>query len=77
MKVKLDDLKEAISSNIKKCRKAKGISQEKLALISGIDRSYMSEIERCLANPSIEALPRISNALEVSPEDLIKSIKKR
>jgi transcriptional regulator with XRE-family HTH domain len=77
MKVKLDDLKEAISLNIKKCRKAKGISQEKLALVSGIDRSYMSEIERCLANPSIEALLRISNALEVSPEDLIKGLKKR
>lgn len=77
MKVKLDDLKEAISSNIKKFRKAKGISQEKLALISGIDRSYMSEIERCLANPSIEALLRISNALEVSPEELFKTIKKR
>lgn len=77
MKVKLDDLKEVISLNIKKCRKAKGISQEKLALISGIDRSYMSEIERCLANPSIEAILRISNALEVTPEDLFKGVKKR
>jgi transcriptional regulator with XRE-family HTH domain len=77
MKVKLDDLKEVISLNIKKYRKAKGISQEKLALISDIDRSYMSEIERCLANPSIEALLRISNALEVSPEDLVKVVKKR
>lgn len=77
MKVKLNDLKEAISLNIKKYRKAKGISQEKLALISGIDRSYMSEIERCLANPSIDALLRISNALEINPEDLFKSMKKR
>jgi len=77
MKVKLSDLKEAISSNIKKYRKAKGVSQEKLALLSAIDRSYMSEIERCLANPSIEALLRISNALEVPPEDLLKLSKKR
>jgi transcriptional regulator with XRE-family HTH domain len=77
MKIKLDDLKEAISLNIKKYRKAKGISQEKLALVSGIDRSYMSEIERCLANPSIDTLLRISNSLEVSPEDLIKVLKKR
>jgi transcriptional regulator with XRE-family HTH domain len=77
MKVKLDDLKEVMSLNIKKFRKAKGISQEKLALISGIDRSYMSEIERCLANPSIDALLRISNALEISPEDLFKGVKKR
>ncbi|MFM1806931.1 MAG: hypothetical protein RL212_1190 [Pseudomonadota bacterium] len=77
MKVKLDDLKEAISSNIKKYRKSKGISQEKLALLSAIDRSYMSEIERCLANPSIDAILRISNALEVNPEDLVKTLKKR
>jgi DNA-binding XRE family transcriptional regulator len=77
MKVKLDDLKEIISSNIKKYRKLKGLSQEKLGLISGIDRSYMSEIERCIANPSIEAILRISNALEVTPEDLLKGIKKR
>lgn len=77
MKVKLSDLKEAISLNIKKYRKAKGISQEKLALLSAIDRSYMSEIERCLANPSIDALLRISNALEVTPEDLLKLSKKR
>jgi transcriptional regulator with XRE-family HTH domain len=76
MKVKIDDLKEDISSNIKKFRKAKGISQEKLALIAGIDRSYMSEIERCLANPSIDALLRISNALEVNPEDIVRIIKK-
>jgi DNA-binding XRE family transcriptional regulator len=69
--------KEAISLNIKKYRKAKGISQEKLALLSAIDRSYMSEIERCLANPSIEALLRISNALEVSPDELLKPAKKR
>lgn len=77
MKVKLNDLKEAISSNIKKYRKAKGISQEKLGLISGIDRSYMSEIERCLANPTIEAILRISNALEVNPEELLKPPKKQ
>lgn len=77
MKVKLDDLKEAISLNIKKYRKAKGVSQEKLALISDIDRSYMSEIERCLANPSIEAILRISNALEVSPEDILRVNEKR
>ncbi len=76
MKVKINDLKEAISLNIKKYRKAKGISQEKLALLAGMDRSYMSEIERCLANPSIEAILRISNALEINPEELFK-IKKR
>lgn len=71
MKVTLIELKQALSANIKRIRLEHGISQEKLALKANIDRSYMSELERCLANPSIEALLKIANALEVSPCDLV------
>ncbi len=70
-------LKQAISSNIQRIRKEQGISQEKLALKADIDRSYMSQIERCLANPSIDALLRISNALEVAPSELLLLAKKK
>ncbi len=70
-------LKQALSSNIKRLRKEQGISQEKLALKAEIDRSYMSQVERCLANPSIDALLRISNALEVAPSDLLQLAKKK
>ncbi len=76
MKVKLNDLKSAISLNIKKYRATKKISQEKLALMANLDRSYMSEIERCIANPSIETIYRISVALEVNPSELLKIDKK-
>ena len=72
MKVTLPALKMALSNNIKRIRKEKGISQEKLALKADVDRSYMSELERCLANPSIDALMRISNALDVSPSELLQ-----
>ena len=71
MKIKPNDLKLTLSENIKKYRKKKGLSQEKLALLASIDRSYMSEVERCLANPSIDAILRISNALEVYPAQLL------
>lgn len=77
MKTTLVLLKESLSQNIKRLRKERGISQEKLALKAEIDRSYMSELERCLANPSIEALLRISNALEVSPSELLQTSKKK
>jgi transcriptional regulator with XRE-family HTH domain len=77
MKITIALLKESLSQNIKRLRKERGISQEKLALKAEIDRSYMSELERCLANPSIEALLRISNALEVSPSELLQSSKKK
>jgi len=77
MKVTLPALKQALSTNIKQIRKEQGISQEKLALKADIDRSYMSELERCLANPSIEALLRIANALGVSPSELLQVNKKK
>lgn len=77
MKATLPALKQAISANIQRIRKAQGISQEKLALKGEVDRSYMSQIERCLANPSIDALLRISNALEVPPSELLLLSKKK
>lgn len=72
MKVTLPTLQKALSNNIKRIRLEQGVSQEKLALKANIDRSYMSELERCLANPSIEALLRIGNALEVPPSELLR-----
>lgn len=70
-------LKLALSNNIKRIRKEQGISQEKLALKANVDRSYMSEVERCLANPSIEAILKIGNALNVQPSELLESGKKK
>ena len=77
MKATLPTLKHALSSNIQRIRKEQGISQEKLALKADVDRSYMSQIERCLANPSIDAILRISNALEVAPSELLLLTKKK
>jgi len=77
MRATLPALKQAISSNIKRVRKEQGISQEKLALKADVDRSYMSQIERCLANPSIDAILRISNALDVAPSELLQLAKKK
>lgn len=72
MKLQTKKLQLALSNNIKKYRKEKGLSQEKLALASGIDRSYMSEIERCLANPTLDLLLKISNALGIEPSNLLE-----
>lgn len=72
MKLTLPALKQALSANIKRIRLEQGVSQEKLALKANIDRSYMSELERQLANPSIEALLKIANALGVPPSELLQ-----
>ncbi len=70
--MKTPELKCLLSKNIKKNRQSLGLSQEKLAFLAGIDRTYMSEVERELANPTIEVLLKLSNALGISPHDLLK-----
>lgn len=70
--MKTPELKKLLSQNIKNKRHSLGLSQEKLAFLAGIDRTYMSEVERELANPTIEVLLKISNALGLTPQDLLK-----
>ena len=59
----------------KRLRKAKGLSQEKLALASNLDRSYYGEIERGEKTPSLPTTFKIAYGLKMEPEDLVKQIK--
>ena len=47
-------------------RKEKFLSQEKLALEAGVDRTVVSKIEREATNPSIEILIRLAICLDVN-----------
>lgn len=53
-----------------KLRKAKGWSQEKLALESGIARSYMGAVERGKRNIALLNIYKIAEALNVAPSEL-------
>lgn len=55
----------AFGKRIREIRKAKGISQENLALIAQIDRSYMGKIERGEFNLTLSKIYQLSEALEV------------
>jgi len=57
---------------IRRLRTERGISQEGLAAISGIDRTFMGEIERGEANPSFDVLQRIASGLTVRLSELIR-----
>jgi len=51
--------------NVKKYRKKKGYSQEKLAEITGLHRTYISFIERGKRSISLNNIQKIANGLEV------------
>jgi transcriptional regulator with XRE-family HTH domain len=59
-----------VARNIRRLRVKRGVSQENLAVDAGIDRSYMSRIERELENPTIAVLERIALALETEIGEL-------
>ena len=48
-----------------------GLSQEGLAHEAGIDRTYASQIERGIGNPSLRVICAIAQVLGVAPKDLI------
>ena len=52
-------------------RKAQGISQEKLAELADLSTQYMSQIETAARKASLTSLVKISNALNVSLDELL------
>lgn len=61
-----------LSKNMKKYRGSINISQEELAYRCGLHRTYISDVERCVRNISVDNIEKIAVALGVSPADLLK-----
>lgn len=59
---------------LKSLRTGKKISQEKLAELCNLDRTYISLLERGLRQPTLTTLFKISNALDIKPSEFIKII---
>lgn len=57
------DVRQRLAVNMKRLRKERGWSQEALADESGLDRTYISGIERKVKNPTITVVARIALAL--------------
>ncbi len=65
-------LSKNFATNVRARRKALKLSQQELADAANIDRTYASQIERAIANPSLLVVESIAKALSVSPVDLLK-----
>lgn len=61
-----------IGSRIKELRKAQGLSQEKLALLANLDRTYLAGVESGRRNISVIKLETIINALNCSFSDFFE-----
>jgi len=56
---------------VRKYRKERNMSQEQLALLCNMDRSYLGRIERGEVNPTLEKLYELAKFLDVNVKDLL------
>ncbi len=66
-----DERMIAFGRRVRELRKSKGISQERLAEMAGIDRSYMGNIERGEKNITLKKAYEVCDALDVEIQDLV------
>lgn len=70
----MDYVKKKLGENIKFHRQAQKLSQEELADMCSLHRTYIGSVERGERNVSIENIVAISRALKILPSDLLKGI---
>jgi len=71
------DIKQKFGLAIKEYRQRNGLSQEELAELSGLHRTYISDVERGERNVSLENIEKIAVALHIKLSDLFSSIESR
>lgn len=68
--------KELVGAVICQLRKSRGMSQELLSGLAGLDRTHYSKVERGLRSPTLDTLFKISNALNIPPHQIVLAIEK-
>lgn len=63
---------QKLGKNVKQLRKEAELSQEELGEITGLDRTYISGVERGVRNPSLQTLEKLAKALKISVSDMMR-----
>jgi transcriptional regulator with XRE-family HTH domain len=65
------DIRDVLALNLRKLRRARGLSQEELAHRAEIDRTYISSLERSVYAAGIDVVDRLASVLGVEAADLL------
>lgn len=63
-----------VARNVRRLRVAAGLPQDAFAVDAGLDRTYVSRIERELENPTIDTLEKMAQALGVDLVEIVKEV---
>lgn len=67
-------IEQAFGHILRRHREIAGISQESLALACGIDRTFVSMLERGKRQPTLKTLFKIADSLDLPPSKLISEV---
>jgi transcriptional regulator with XRE-family HTH domain len=70
------DIRRQVGLNVRHIRQERGWSQEDLAFEAGLDRTYISGVERGVRNPTVLVLSELAQALKVPPARLLEVVKR-
>ena len=71
------DVRQLFGTNVRRLRQARGLSQEQFGFAAGIDRTYVSGVERGIRNPSLVLAQKFADALEVPLALLLDETEKK
>lgn len=66
------DVRQTFGTNVRRLRLERGMSQEEFGFHAGIDRTYVSGVERGLRNPSLILADKFAQGLNVELHELLK-----
>jgi transcriptional regulator with XRE-family HTH domain len=66
------DLRQLFATNLRRLRHARKLSQEQLAHDAGIDRVYVSRVERAATYAGLEIIGKLATILEVDPVEFFR-----
>lgn len=66
------DVRQLFGTNVRRLRLEKGLSQEEFGFVAGIDRTYVSGVERGLRNPTIVLAEKFAHGLGVELDELLR-----
>lgn len=66
------DIRRILSNNIKNLRTQKKLSREELSLVLGVDNSYISKLEKCKINITIDKIEMLANYFDTEVYLLLK-----
>ena len=64
--------RRSFTINLKRERQKRGLSQEALADLTGLHRTYVGSVERGERNISLDNIGRLARALGLEPADLLR-----